>query len=139
MRQATVELGNVRLLKLASFLEDVPEVTPVGEELRGYSQEFIVHPCGSPACAWGFYQHIDKRTRDRLLKSAKKTEERESTYTGHGRVIYVWLGEVARAEFHLDSYQEEAIFGATGCNDAKTGKEAADYIRAFVRNRREIK
>lgn len=137
MTPVSIKEGNRRLLELADLLEDIPEVHREGDELRGYKQSAITHPCGSPACAWG---HWILSTSGRLRRALAVVRE------GHGGIKRVFVTmdngdtqtikiptiEAADAEFNLNSYERNMLFGEHGCGLAKTGAEAAIAIRRFV-------
>lgn len=135
------EEGNRRLLELASLLEDIPTVHPEGHELRGYDQMHLVHPCGSPACAWGHWMLSSTDRLERALANAGDfhggyrqfwvTKEGSTEKEMH-RIATI---EAARPEFHLDKMECEELFGGQGCGNARTGSQAAAYIRRFVAER----
>lgn len=111
----TVAVGNRRLLKLADILDKADALhRKLGEP--GYDQTRVSHnnECRTPACAWGHW-----RAQPNVTKR---------------------LGEWAsmcfiESEFSISEYDAELIFGGEGCESAKTAKQAAKYIRAFVKRR----
>lgn len=139
MTKVSFEEGNARLLQLADLLETIPAVHPEGNELRGYDQAEIIHPCGSPACAWGHWLLADPVRAERIFAEAKENFLTGEIYMAgedsqeiRHRFVYT---DQAQYEFSLDNYEEIALFSAHGCRGAKTGAEAAAYIREFVARR----
>lgn len=113
--------GNRRLSKLADRL-DVVDAEREAAGLPGYSQAHYTHPCGTPACALGHYPEVTPRWKwvnsvPRMVKSGS----------------YVTLD--AQKEFSLTAKEVYETFSADGCDGAKSGKEAAKFIRRFVCNR----
>jgi len=82
----------------------------------------IAHPCGTPACALGHYA-----ARGDL----------QDAFRLDNRGFLVHLGdetpyEMELRHFAIDGDQEDELFSAMGCGDAKTTIEAAEYIERFV-------
>lgn len=69
--------------------------------------------CGTPACVWGHYNNA------------------------HPRAFARDAGVMVPAMQHFGVTYDEAaeLFGSRGCGNAKTGPEAAAYIRAFVKRK----
>lgn len=134
--------GNRRLLELASVLDRVPAAHILEDKtMRGYDQTVITHPCGTPACAWGYWLYGNKERYKRLAKEdgvlpayIKNTLAKWPFPGESGYVSYYQAGE---HEFALTTVEIHHIFGGSGCDGARTGKEAAAYIRAFVARRRK--
>lgn len=106
------QLGLLRLQELALLLEDSP---------HRYEQENYVHDCRTPACALGHWAlaHPERWSlTDNLLPFL-----RDSGGVG-------LCG--ACDEFSITMYETCELFGLFGCNRARTAKQAAAYIRAFV-------
>jgi hypothetical protein len=124
VRKARLDEGNRRLLRLAAILDKVPtdQTLPDGQPI--YDQKQYVHPCGSPACALGHWAAANpKRWEiDRSILVKKDSP----------------LSSVVRSamdEFNLSYLTVDDLFGSYGCGKAKTGPEAAAFIRNFVANR----
>lgn len=128
MEPVSRKVGNQRLLQLASMLEAVEQVKRLDNgNLQGYDQAEILHPCGSPACAWG---HWYVANRERINQEALGVVA--TTKLKDGSEV-TWVGiEQAEREFSMDAYSRHAMFGANGCHRAVTGADAAKYIRSFV-------
>ena len=131
VQKASREVGNARLLQLAEMLEMIPaRHREDNGNYSGYDQNKIMHPCGSPACAWG---HWFARNHERIGK------EQPSLYRevpNRHDVLVPWMGiEGAEVEFGLPESRVYELFASTGCGYATTGHEAAKYIRQFVANR----
>lgn len=131
-----IQTGNRRLLQLADELQGIRAARFVKslQGMRGYDQSTIHHPCGSPACAWGHYVINDKRRRQRILKGLGDEDFYYDEVLGEG---YVKLPVMAAAddEFALEEQERCELFESFGCGRAKSGTEAAKYIRNFVKNR----
>ena len=109
----SLAVGNRRLLKLADVLDTADaEHKRKGEPT--YSQIYFNHSCGTPACALGHACAIPAIRR-----------------AGMSERDYLRSVEV----FCLSNGQWHELFDSFGCGEAKTAKQAARYIRAFVRRR----
>lgn len=133
-----IQTGNRRLLQLAAELQGVRAAKFVKKlaGIRGYDQTLIHHPCGSPACAWGHYVINNKRRRARILKGLGDDEVYDDAVINEG---YVKLPTMVAAgeEFALGEEERNKLFESDGCGRAKTGTEAAKFIRNFVKNRQK--
>jgi hypothetical protein len=114
------KLGARRLLKLAKILDTADALHKKRGE-RGYDQTVYQHECGTPACAWGHYVSSDKRIPKRLGFQLDK----------HG----IYAGDYPQDEFSIDYAEKDELFGQSGCNRAATAKQAAKYIRSFVKRK----
>lgn len=130
MKPVSIKQGNKRLLALADLLEDVPAVHDEGDELRGYRQSQLIHPCGSPACAWGHWYLSSRSRKDRIFKQARETGN--AGWRLNRPVVYI---EQAIYEFRLTPMESDLLFENDGCGYAETGAEAAEFIRKFVKKR----
>jgi hypothetical protein len=133
-----IATGNRRLLRLADILDKVPADKRMPDYLPAYYQRDFVHKCGSPACALGYWAAANKRrwtVVDRLPRL--KTPIKKWPWPDRPG-----LWDDAAQEFALDraandGSDDEArlLFGMHGCGNAKTGPQAAKYIRDFVAKR----
>lgn len=81
------------------------------EKAGNYDQGLFYHECGAPACVLGHYQHAtNKLTRWQVRYF-------DSDIADH---------------FGISSSEMHELFAHLGCGNAKTGKQAAEYIRKFV-------
>lgn len=135
MKAVSVALGNKRLLRLAAILERVPKAHPKGGEMRGYDQGILVHPCGSPACAWGWWLYSDKSRRRRIIKEASVLCDWMVRTSSSSRGELTVMYDYARFEFGITAEDVCHMFSSFGCRNANTGAEAAQYIRDFVARR----
>jgi hypothetical protein len=121
----SIALGNRRLLKLARQVD----------RRRRYNQEFFAHACGTPACAWG--THVINTPR--LLKKARKYGKEKGHVTDMETNILFGINPFdghAEEEFAISCEQANELFGHEGCGHAgKSAKDAASYIREFVKRR----
>lgn len=147
----TLALGNKRLLELARILSRVPNVPKkVNGKIRGYDQTVYSHPCGTPACAWGYWEYSDKSRFKRLAKAAGYPKEDIADAVAHWheaswpvgvpedelRICQLHIGVYhSQKEFALESGDVVRLFGGYGCDGAQNGKQAAAYIRNFVKER----
>jgi len=90
----------------------------------GYFSEM---ECGSPACALGHYVS----RRDLQRKFLLNCDGHPIWRVGY-RDVSVFAFE---RHFGLTPEEHEELFGPEGCNEAKTPKEAADYIANFIKRR----
>lgn len=118
-----IERGNRRLTKLANYLAEL-DADRVAKGLPPYKQAAFIHPCMTPACALGNYPSVNPRWR--LYHGAPALVRFSSGSSGLDASI----------EFSLTPTQQHRLFSVYGCGMAGTGKEAAAYIRRFVRNRK---
>jgi hypothetical protein len=141
-RAASFKQGQARLLKLAAILDEahaqyvkdgkVNSMSYLSDE--GYDQTCYVHKCGTPACALGHWAvfnparwGITKRHMPFLrgVKSADVQEVASQEFALESRSLNDWV----------DFYQADELFGGEGCGNAMTAKQAATYIRKFVKKR----
>lgn len=97
-----------RLLKAADIVDKVPK--------RLFDIESIDAQCGTPACVLGHYGIAYPRS-------------------GVTKVLFglrIVSLESAMSHFCLTEEETDELFSGWGCGDAKTGKQAAKYIRKFV-------
>jgi hypothetical protein len=113
------KLGARRLLRLAKIL-DTADATHRKKGEPPYDQEAYKHPCGAPACAWGHYLAHSKTARTRF-------EIEDGNYWG--ATLF------APAEFDISDEEACELFDSYGCGNARTAKQAAAYIRAFVKRK----
>lgn len=132
-----IQTGNRRLLKLADELQGIRAARAVKklQGIRGYDQTSILHPCGSPACAWGHYVVNNKRRRQRILAVAGDDVYQEDVIN-EGPVKLPAMMQ-ATEEFALTDDESNSLFESYGCGNAKSGTEAARFIRNFVKNRQK--
>jgi hypothetical protein len=108
------KLGARRLLRLAKILDSA----------KRYDQQKLQHSCGTPACAWGHYVFsLGERKRRQFLST---------DMTGFAVIRGI---DQADNEFMLSWNEREELFGVSGCSNARTAKQAAKYIRAFVKRK----
>lgn len=108
------------LLELADILDRADaEHEARGEP--GYDQERFAHSCGTAACALGHW----------AAAHPERWSINPTRLTLHSRTCADAL-EGAKIEFGLAPSQVYVLFDSDGCGGAKTAKQAADYIRAFV-------
>lgn len=109
----SVKVGNRRLLKLAEIL-DTADAKHKKKGEPTYNQFDYLHDCGTPACAGG---HWDWSAQGRRT----------------GGQFQDWM-----TTFALSNVESEQIFGRCGCGNARTAKQAAQYIRRFVARRQKV-
>jgi hypothetical protein len=119
------KVGAERLLKLADILDAADALHRENKEPR-YNQEAFIHPCGTPACALGHWAAANPRRW--------RTDEE----IGMFRWVYLRANssdeplEDAGQEFGISPGEASELFDHDGCGAARTGKQAAKYIRKFV-------
>lgn len=125
-----MKLGWKRLLKLADIL-DVADAEHRAKGEPRYRQSKFAHACGSPACALGHYAAHNRRRGWRIgLTNVTGTQ----WALVHGQAIGCAYPSVLK-EFELTKPEAAELFAADGCSDARTAKQAAKYIRAFVKRK----
>lgn len=98
--------------------------------------------CGTPACALGHYAG-----RTDLQKTFKIRKNLDFSPDGPSAAIVdrdgITLdhidGQLVQDHFGLNNEEVVELFGATGCNRARTPLDAAKYIEAFVRLKKKQK
>lgn len=123
----TRAVGNRRLLKLADILDKV-DATSRKLKKPGYKQTRFVHPCGTPACAIGHWAAHNRRRGWSV-----EVNNAVGSITKNGSYNTITAG---REEFDLDIAEYWRLFAGHGCGQARTGKEAAKFIRRFVAKRK---
>jgi hypothetical protein len=140
----TLAVGNRRLLKLAEILEKVPNTKEKDGKPKFY-MGFFQHPCGSPACAAGWWAHANPKrwTPDVFLKRLHPILEKRM-YTGSSFAdleVEFALNPNSRKHpgllrgvmAHWEELDVATLFDYWGMGGAKTGKAAAAFIRRFVK------
>lgn len=116
--------GKERLLKLADIL-DVADAEHRSKKEPTYEQAASMHSCGTPACALGHWA-VNNRRRFRIDKDSQIITLRSDPTT-------LFCGSIGATEFGITDEQGIELFSAQGCGEARTAKQAASYIRKFVR------
>lgn len=117
--------GKERLLKLADIL-DVADAEHRKNKEPTYDQCTLIHAdCGTPACALGHWAAANPR---RFNYDAKGGSVRLRAYPDISGV-----DEIGSIEFDITEAQGTELFDYNGCGEARTSKEAARYIRNFVK------
>jgi hypothetical protein len=116
-------VGERRLLKLADILDSADEIHRAKKEPT-YDQMSIEHNCGTPACAIG---HWIRHSRGRIHFSEHGVLTHADVFGAEG------VGHAGAAEFRISFEQSVELFGGSGCARAATAKQAAAYIRRFVK------
>jgi len=144
-----------RLLRAAKAVEEseVPKAFTMECFIRGDACDVAVEKaiekgwCGTPACVLG---HFASRPDLQRLLTIKYDDCPSSVDYDAPSVDYDdpslrfnlyyrddtefdFFGDVNNDYFGVNHLQFEALFGTHGCNNAKTPKEAAKFIRNFVR------
>jgi hypothetical protein len=121
----TVAVNIAGLLDLANIL-DLAHEAQMAHRVPPFTMRIETHDCGAPACAWGHYALSTPERIERFVKPG---------YDGSASANY----NDARTEFRLSRQDWSELFEQDGCGEAKTAKQAADYIRAFVsRTQKEV-
>jgi hypothetical protein len=111
-------MNRERLLNVAKALRE-------SNDPRDFSMEFYGHVnCNTPACALGHYAH---RTdlQDALILVNGCVRQSDGHYASY------WTALV-REHFDIDRDEVEALFSDSGCGNASTAIEAAEFIERFV-------
>ncbi len=109
-----------RLLRLASILDKADAEHKKRGEPR-YLQKQFIHGCGAPACALGSYAAATRRRWTFTYGCPQFKTEAESPF------------QDAAVEFGISLDESLELFDGDGCGGAKTAKQAAAYIRKFVK------
>lgn len=108
-----------------------------------------IHTCGAPHCAFGHYvarRDLQSVFQFPLWDCAERIYEEThgnmhnmvlAGMWGATRPVFDWRRAIEK-HFELTSIQVEAIFGSTGCNDAETVQQAAEYIEQYVARLRQV-
>lgn len=94
----------VKLAELAMILDEA-DAAHAAAGTPGYLQTAVVHDCGAPACAYGYWKNV------------------------HPEALDFWSSE---EEFDITLNEDNELFGPRGCGRAQSAKQAADYIRGFI-------
>lgn len=118
-----------RLLKVAIALRESPNPDRFTMRMWG-------HGCNTPACAMGHYA-----ARADLQDAFMLTDRGQLTLSGPAHAALRAQGLHAEMErdyldhFGISGDEWGELFGWSGCSDAKTANEAADYIVDFVKRK----
>lgn len=84
--------------------------------------------CGTPACALGHYAAANPNRWETSYdaRSAHKWNPVRRDLGGDNSMSH------AMEEFGISDDQARELFSANGCGNARTAKQAADYVRGFV-------
>jgi hypothetical protein len=119
-----VSPGDKRLLDVARACRET-------RHPRKFSMRLFSYDCKTPACALGNYAHrADLQNRFRLMPMGLALID--------GRRALACDSEEIRDYFSLSIPEAGELFCSTGCNDAKTPRQAAEYIEFFVDRRRNL-
>ncbi len=121
---ASFKVGMNRLNRLADILDVADRQHRANNEPR-YKQGIFVHGCGTPACALGHW----------AFNNQSRWKFDDGTYPMLRNCDYGWCGDGAVKEFGITHAEVCEIFGSDGCDGAKTAKQAAKYIRKFVKRK----
>lgn len=116
--------GMRRLLKLADILFTADAQHRKSKEPT-YDQTRLRHDCGTPACALGHWASNNRRRWE--------WEEGHYPVLRHESTGETWFD--ATKEFAITYEEADELFEMNGCGRATTGKEAARYIRGFVKRK----
>ena len=125
----TIAEGNARLLRLADILDAADDAAHIQQHEPTYDQQRYVHQCGTPACALG---HWAAANPDRWYIGLDSLGDAHIFCRSNDSLD---LDEASCLEFSLSSREAVRLFGLSGCNHARTAKDAATFIRSFVRSR----
>lgn len=125
------EQGNANLLNVARALRESPN--PDTFTMLRY-QQLNERRCGTPACALGHYAFRSD------LQSFLKPDPVAENFLLYVKPssAYPWVDyddDEILEHFDINDDETYLLFGSSGCNDATTPLEAAEYIEAFVRGR----
>lgn len=119
----SIAAGNRRLLRLAKILDTADAEHKRRKEPR-YDQSRFEHECNTPACAIGHWAFHNRKRWGRHYG--------DPVLNGFFNAF-----DSAMQEFSLKDGEDLELFDVDGCGGAKTAKEAAAYIRAFVKRRQK--
>lgn len=121
--------GELRLLEAADLVENS----------ETYCQNAWFNECGTPACALGHYSAAHPEYRYIAYHTGNPAYVRDIRVNGLPTFLtldFVPNGFLNLLNHFNISYDEFiCIFGCSGCNNAQTGKEAAEFIRNFIATR----
>lgn len=126
-----------RLSKLVKTLRNAPKEKAKHFTMATYVHDGSdqTHPCGTPACALGWYA-TTRQTAFRIIPKEGYLCSLDGVVTDH-------RGNIGIAATHFGIEVDEAyeLFDGAGCGDAKTTKQAANYIENFIvkKLRKELK
>ena len=162
---ATPRIGLRRLERAATILEEahkrysklqkgaeIIDAPKINDYVEQYNQSLLANDCGTPACAlghygfntpkrWGYSYSLEEDPNCpgtflaygvlRPAEYFRKTLEDPVT----GKFLTLVFSQAAH-EFGLTAAETLELFDADGCGNAQTAKDAAKYIRQFVKKKR---
>lgn len=103
-----------------------------------------IHTCGTPHCAFGHYaarRDLQQSFQLPIAELAEQIHQETGAIMfnvvmlgawGATRPVFIWRRAIMD-HFELTPVQCELIFGPSGCNDAQTAQQAAEYIERYVK------
>jgi hypothetical protein len=102
-----------------------------------FCMEAYFNGCGTPACAWGHYVARPDLNGGRYRPKRFVTSITSYTSTvGLDGLTRAYPWAVADEEFGLTEEETDELFSEEGCGWAQTPNEAADYIEAFIEDKK---
>lgn len=116
---------------------------------RQFDMSTFVHFCGAPACALGYAgSRPDLQKVLRIMGSRSRTPGLYGAFKLHaylaytpkyarlngGREVASYSDRVLQEALGLNPTQAFDLFSGDGCGGARTPKQAAKYIRRFIKN-----
>lgn len=101
------------------------------KQMPRYYQPSYTHPCGTPACAFGTWA-ANNPERFTFIDRQIPLLQLPGDVRLHGM-------EAAMKEFGLSYKHVDELFSSTGCNRAKTARQASLYIKGFIARHQKTK
>lgn len=129
------ETGLARLEELADIL-DAADAEHVRRGEQPYNQDLYTWPCGTPACALGHWAaaNSDRWVFLSVRLSTTLPVLREFSWNFSSAMVAWDVG--AYPEFGISRAEANMLFGTGGCGEARSGRDAARYIRGFAAAKR---
>jgi hypothetical protein len=97
-------------------------------------REFGSLECGTPACVLGTYASREDVQKAFRLRKSRGSGVLNICNSRNNRCIGFGDPEVLE-HFGIEEDEAEELFGAYGCDDAKSEESAASYIERFIADR----
>lgn len=119
-------MNSERLMLVVRALRESPDPSK-------FAMHEVVNVCGSPACAIGhLFCRPDLQQRFHLTKASRMLSIYELVHDHETGRDISYDDDAVMDWLDLDESSFDELFAASGCDNAQTTEEAADFIESWV-------